>query len=145
MRFSLATTIVTDYPAFASAIAIPIFWLVYFGFPYLRPQSEGSPPIVLAVSTSLVCAIVLIWRVQRVSQLFASGRSAPGRVTRVAISRDRGRLEFSFEHNGDLVHSWSPVHKTKAVLSLQPGDSVDVLFDPNRPATAIVRQLYQAG
>lgn len=37
-----------------------------------------------------------------------------------------------------------PVHKTRVVLALTPGDQVDLLFDEAKPNRAIVRKLYEA-
>ena len=144
LSFSISNTLRTDWPALAAAIAIPVFWLIHFTFPYLRPQSEGSPPVAIAASATVLFAALLTWRLRRVARLFAKGSAAPGRVTRIAIARDRGRLEFEFEHEGQLVNSWTPIHKSKAVLKLCPGETVDVLFDPDEPTTAIVKHLYQA-
>jgi hypothetical protein len=65
-------------------------------------------------------------------------------ITRLSISRDRGRLEFAFHHNDQIVRSWMPIHKCKAVLALKRGDIVDALFDPACPSRAIIRHLYEA-
>lgn len=76
--------------------------------------------------------------------MLRNGRTAAGEITRLSITRDRGRLEFAFECKGRLIRSWTPVHKNRAVLALQPGVIVDVLYDPACPRRAIVKHLYQA-
>lgn len=65
-----------------------------------------------------------------------------GVITALLIAKDRGRLEFEFEVEGKRVVSWMPIHKTKSVLSLSPGDRVDLLFDETKPTRAIVKALY---
>ena len=142
MKFSIARTLCTDWPALAAWIGVPMFWIIHFLFPRIRPGVNDPPPIAIAVSATLLCAAVLLWRFHRVSRLFKLGRTAPGTITRLSIARDRGRLEFAFEHGGEMIFSWTPVHKHKAILALQPGDSVEVLFDPEKPTTAIVKHLY---
>jgi hypothetical protein len=63
-------------------------------------------------------------------------------IQSVRIVRDRGRLEFVYELNGQAVKSWTPIHKSKRVLELRPLQEVDVLVDPARPKDAIVAHLY---
>ena len=144
MQFSVRKTIQTDWPGLAAFVGIPIIWTVHFAFPYLRPDSNVSHSVLFPASISLCLAVLLFWRLRRIAHLFASGRLASAEITRLSISRDRGRLEFAFEHQGQLVHSWTPVHKTKSVLALQPGARVEALFDPARPTHAIVKRLYEA-
>ena len=144
MSFSIRKSIWTDWPALAAAVGVPIFWGIHFAFPYLRPGAQSSRPVILPIIATAGLAVVLLWRVRRISNLFATGRTAAAKILRLSISRDRGRLEFEFEHQGQLVRSWSPVHKCKAVLALKQGDVVEALFDPARPTHAIIRHLYEA-
>ncbi len=144
MSFSIRRFIWTDWPALGAAVGIPIFWAIHVAFPYLRQGAQSSPSVILPVVATGGLAAVVLWRIRRVSHLFAVGRVAAARIILLSISRDRGRLEFAFEHEGHLVRSWTPVHKCKAVLALQQGDIVEALFDPARPTHAIIRHLYEA-
>ena len=63
-------------------------------------------------------------------------------ITKLAIVRDRGRLEIEYEVEGRRHESWTPVHKNKRVMALEPGKPVAALVDPARPDRAIVRDLY---
>lgn len=74
--------------------------------------------------------------------VFSNGTPAVGVITDLLIAKDRGRLEFEFEVEGRRVRSWIPIHKTKSVLSLSPGDRVDLLFDESKPTRAIIKGLY---
>ena len=142
MSFSIVRTLRTDWPALAASIGLPMFWSIHFLFPHIQPGVNDPPSIAIAVSATLLCTGVLLWRFHRVARLFKLGRTAPGTITRLSIARERGRLEFAFEYEGEMIFSWTPIHKHKAVLALQPGDSVEVLFDPGKPTTAIVKHLY---
>lgn len=143
MNYSLSKVLSTDFPALAAGLGIPIIWGVHSGFPYLRP-TESPLSLWFPVSISVVLMILLGWRISRVARLFAHGQLAVGLVTRLNIARDRGRLEFIFEYQGKPISTWTPIHKTKAVLLLAPGTVVDVLFDPSYPTRAIVKHLYTA-
>lgn len=143
MKFSYRKVIWNDWPALAASIAVPITWIIHFAIPLLQ-RSVVPFPLWFSVSVSAALVAVLVWRIRRVSRLFARGARAGGVITRVLIAKDRGRLEFVFEHNGRRVYAWMPVHKTRVVLALTPGDPVDVLFDEAKPNRAIVRKLYEA-
>jgi hypothetical protein len=142
MNFSPLKTIWVDWPALGASVGIPIFWAIALIFPHL-PTSRGQVPTFLTVAITVGLAAIIAWRLGRIARLFSVGRSAPGAVTDLQIAKDRGRLMFVFQHEGKSVHSWTPVHKSKAVMALQPGQAVDVLFDPDRPNRAIVRHLYE--
>ncbi len=142
MKFSYRKVIWNDWPALAASIAVPITWIIHFAIPRLQ-RSVVPFPLWFSASLSVALVAVLLWRIRRVSRLFSRGARAVGVITRVLIAKDRGRLEFAFDVDGARVWAWMPVHKTKAVLSLSPGDPVEVLFDSARPRSAVVRHLFE--
>lgn len=141
MRYSPVRVIWNDWPALASSLAIPITWIIHFGFPYLH---RGAVPFPLGfpIGVSVTLTALLLWRINRVGWFFARGVAAVGVITDLLIAKDRGRLEFEFEVRGKRVRSWMPIHKTRAVMRLSPGDRVELLYDENEPARAIVRCLF---
>lgn len=143
MKSSLRKILSTDWPALAASLGIPIIWAIHFGFPYLR-QTALPLPLWLPGTISVALIIWLVWRISRVAKLVAHGQLAVGKITELKIAMDRGRLEFEFEYQGKSISTWSPIHKTKAVLSLTPSTVIEVLFDPSCPTRAIVKHLYAA-
>jgi len=143
MKYSLRKILSTDWPALAASFGIPIIWVIHFVFPHLQ---QSALPLSLWFPASISAALIiwLIWRISRVARLFAHGQIATGQVTDLTLAKDRGRLEFAFEYQGKQVSTWMPIHQTKAVLSLTPGTTVEVLFDKNYPTRAIVKHLYAA-
>lgn len=141
MKSSLHKILSTDWPALTASLGVPIIWAIHFGFPYLR-QTALPLPLWLPVTISVALIIWLVWRISRIAKLFAHGQLTVGKVTDLRIAKDRGRLEFEFEYQGKSISTWSPIHKTKAVLSLTPGTGIEVLFDKNCPTRAIVKHLY---
>ena len=147
MNFSPIRIMWNDWPALASWVAIPITWVIHFGFPYLQRGAAASPlafPLTLPVGVSVALIAVLLWRIKRVADLFARGVAVSGTVTDLMIAKDRGRLVFEFEALGTRVRTWMPIHKTRDVLSLARGDRVDVLYDAKKPRRAIVKSLFVA-
>lgn len=131
-----------DWPTLAAGMGIPIFWAVCIAFPLLARKAVPLP-VWLPIVASIALALVVVWRIRRVQWLFAHGARTKGEIFDLKIAKDRGRLEFLFEVDGRRVRSWMPVHKTKAVLAMQPGRRVDVLYDAAAPRRAIVRALFE--
>lgn len=143
MKYSFRKVLSTDWPALAASFGIPIIWAIYFVFPHLQ-KSALPPSLWFPASVSAALIIWLVWRIRRVARLFTHGQLATGQVTSLLLAKDRGRIEFAFEYQGKRVSTWMPIHQTKAVLSLAPGATVEVLFDKDHPARAIVKHLYAA-
>ena len=142
MRYSFLKIVWNDWPALAFSIAVPMTWIIHCSFPYLN-RGTGPVPLWFPVGGTVICIVVLLWRIGRIHWFFAHGNSAVAVITDLRIVKDRGRLEFAFEVTGSRVRTWMPIHKTRAVLSLSPGDRVDVLFDSSKPTRAIVKCLYR--
>lgn len=140
--YSLRKILWNDWPTLAAAMGIPIIWAIYAGFPLLK-RGIAPLPVILPGVASVALALVVGWRIRRVSRLFAHGERARGTIFDLHIAKDRGRLVFLFEVNGTRIRAWMPVHKTKDVLAMKPGRKVEVLYDAEAPKRAIVRELYE--
>lgn len=146
MRPSLFRIISTDWPALFGAIGIPMIFVITALYPYVFPAAGSHWSLLLEVGLpfALVCAGVLAWRCQRILTLFRSGLVAPGRITRIQLAKDRGRISFLYEHQGVACHSWQPVHQTRQVLALEVGQDVQVLVHPHKAGVAVIKHLFEA-
>jgi hypothetical protein len=144
MKPRVSRIIWTDWPALFCLMLIPGIWIVVAAYPLIHSSATFGPFEILFVAgpISLVAALVLAWRIVRIFRLFARGRRLRAVIQLVKIVRDRGRLEFLYELDGQSVESWTPIHKSKRVLDLRPQQEVEVLVDPARPKDAIVAHLY---
>ncbi|HYV65380.1 MAG TPA: hypothetical protein VE964_04000 [Myxococcales bacterium] len=139
---SIHRIIWVDWPALFAASGIPIAWLIGFIFPYIRRGAQ--PRIAVAGALTTICIAVVASRVLRIQRLFRLGTTTQGRITALRLAKDRGRIECAYEVEGRRFESWSPVHKTRAVLSLEVGEVVEILVDKERPLRAVVKRLYSA-
>jgi len=144
MKPRVSRIIWTDWPALACAVMIPVVWLIGAAYPLINSSARFGRAELLSVAVpiSLVALLMLAWRINRVFRLFSHGRRIRGVIQAIRIVRDRGRLEFAYELDGQSVVTWTPIHRSKRVLELRRLQEVEVLVDPARPKDAIVAQLY---
>ena len=144
MKPHLKKILLADWPALFCSISIPGIWVIGLIFPFLRQGATfGRVEILtIALPLSLIAAGFLLWRVTRIQTLFSRGAAVRGNITRLRLVRDRGRVEFRYEFNGERLESWMPVHQSPEVLALRESQKVDLLVDAIRPRRAIIRHLF---
>lgn len=141
----------TDYWALVGVI-IPCIglglWIAnaFFGFPG-KLGGAPLPPnhpffLILATAGVIAGAIILTRRRSYFDNLFASGHRMQGTVTSIWFLKDRGRVEFTFDYQGQPRRAGSALHRTKRTSALRPQQSVTVLVDPAQPSKAIILDLY---
>lgn len=144
MKPHLIKILLTDWPALFCAIAIPGIWVVGLIFPVLRQGARfgRGEMLTIALPLSLIAASFLVWRVTRIQTLFRRGVAVRGVITRILLVRDRGRVGFRYDFNGERFESWMPVHQSREVLALRESQEIDLLVDATRPRRAIIRHLF---
>jgi hypothetical protein len=144
MKPHLKKILLADWPALFCSISIPGIWVIGLIFPFLRQGATfGRVEILtIALPLSLIAAGFLLWRVTRIQTLFSRGAAVRGNITRIRLVRDRGRVEFRYEFNGERLESWMPVHQSPEVLALRESQEIDILVDATRPRRAIIRHLF---
>ena len=144
MKPRLKKILLADWPALFCFIAIPGIWVIGLIFPFLRQGARFGrvEMLTIALPLSLIAAGFLLWRVTRIQTLFRRGAAVRGYITRIRLVRDRGRVEFRYEFNGECLESWMPVHQSPEVLALRESQEIDLLVDATRPRRAIIRHLF---
>jgi hypothetical protein len=144
MKPHLKKILLADWPALFCSISIPGIWVIGLIFPFLRQGATFGRVEILSIALplSLIAAGFLLWRVTRIQTLFSRGAAVRGNITRIRLVRDRGRVEFRYEFNGERLESWMPVHQTPEVLALRESQEIDLLVDATRPRRAIIRHLF---
>ena len=148
MPASLSRIVKTDWPALAAAWGVPIFLVVTWVHPvFFRSTKPAASPhwlfLFVGLPFACACLAVLLWRVIRILGLFRRGVPAVGTITALRLAKDRGRLEFSYEVEGTIHETWQPVHQSRDVLALEPGQQVAVLVSPGDSSVAVVRHLFE--
>ncbi|MGE0707942.1 MAG: DUF3592 domain-containing protein [Planctomycetota bacterium] len=108
--------------------------------------SAGAPRghvlLYVALVATAVCVPLLLARLRSFFATFRAGVEVTGRVLSVSFYRDRGTIEFAFEHEGREHAVSRGVHKTARTAALEAGDEVAVLLDPRAPQAALIRDLF---
>lgn len=144
MRPTLFSIVNTDWPALFAAIGLPMILVIAALYPHVFPVAGSKWALLLEVGLPLAsaCAGLLAWRCLRVLELFRSGIPSAGRITQIQLAKDRGRIDFSYEFNGTTHRCWQPVHQTRRVLALAPGQDVQVLVHPRKAGVAVIKDLF---
>lgn len=98
--------------------------------------------IVISLLLIVVCPPLLMKRVSVIRRVFASGLQADGEIVSLREFRDRGRIEFEFEHEDEIIHAANAVHLTRAVRSMHVGRHVTVYYSPEKPRRAFVAEIF---
>lgn len=107
--------------------------------------SIGDDGILPGIAVLLVafCPPLLLMRVRGIRRIFREGVETDGEVVFFRKFRDRGRIEFEFEHNDEIFRGANPVHLTRAVNAVCLGQHVTVVYLPNAPKSAVIKEIYQ--
>lgn len=153
MTPSTKKIILTDYPAFLLTIAAPLSWLllagafVIGGMPnrsgeFISFGEIGFIMLAIAIIVTVVTVPLLLRRIESYKNLLLRGRDATGVITSVWFVKDRGRVEYDVDFQGQRLHAWNAIMKKKETLALRVGDSVGLAVDANDPRRALIRHLY---
>lgn len=158
MEASVGKIIKNDYLAFVLAIGGPIA-LGISGFAFglgMVPAWRGrggqtvDEPfkaalcIAACVLTGLLFAL-LTRRIARIKRILRAGPRATAVIADVGFFKDRGRVEFEYEHAGRKHRSGTAIMKTRQTAAFAPGAKIEVAVDPRNPSKAFIVELYEAG
>lgn len=139
---SILQVMLTDYGAMVSAIGIFALW----GFLAFDVVSNSGRPggtwLYIVIALTPICLGVIFWRLGHIRSLFENGREVQGSLTQVSFFRDRGRITYIYSINGERYQSSSMVSRSRRTAKLGPGQDVLLLVDPDKPKSAIIRELY---
>jgi len=106
--------------------------------------SLGRDDVVLVIAVLFLpmCIPLLIRRMLRIRHIFREGMEADAEIVFFRRFRDRGRIEFEFEHADAIIRAGNAVHLTRAVQSLNIGQHVTVVYLPGNPKAAFIREIF---
>lgn len=142
-KTSILKILFTDFAAFVCLI-IPLL----YGGMYLLLLSSGSPqkvvlftPLYLGV-VALVCWGIVLWRVYLIKTVVEDGWLTQATITNISITKDRGRIDYTYKYGENEYKSWCAVMLTQRTRSLRLGEQVPVMLDSSNHRRAFLPDLY---
>jgi hypothetical protein len=140
---SLIKIITVDFYAWIAFLFPVLVWGMYvllLLFENVSPANSQIPVIYGGVT--VVAILVLIWRVFTIRAVFNDGLEAQAVISKVEFYRNRGRIEYTYTHQGQSYTSGNSVIKTKSTKGIKIDERVIVIVDRNHPKRAFIRDLY---
>lgn len=138
---SLFRVISVDYPSLLSFLFPITFWILTAYYFYYNEDSLQTF-LILSAGISIVCIPLLLWRFYTISSVFEDGLEVQGTIVSVGFFRGRGRVDYTYMHQGQKYASGNAINRTKYTKELQGGQQVTILVDRNSPKRAFVKEIY---
>jgi Protein of unknown function (DUF3592) len=148
-RLSLKQILWTDYPAFYASLVPLAAWIVYLAWapdwrgdgPIIRPEAR-SFFLTLVILASVGGLIVLAYRLWLISSTFRKGVQLRGKISKIELRRDHGRIEYVYIFDQKEYFSSTSVHRNAKTKELKAGTPVTLVVDQSKPSRAFIRDLY---
>ena len=138
---SLFRVISVDYPSLLSILFPVIFWSVTAYYFYTGNDSMQLFAL-LSVGATVLGIPCLFWRFYIISSVFEDGLEVQGMIMGVGFFRGRGRVDYTYMHQGQKYISGNAINRSKYTKGLQGGQQVTILVDRNSPKRAFVKDIY---
>ena len=146
---SLKQILWTDYAAFINAVLLVMIWAVFIAWvPAWRASGPIMSPAVapyylaFCLLVSVISLTMLVYRVLLLRKIFLQGDQVRGRITKIDIRRDRGKVEYKYIYQGEERRAGAGIHRTKQTLALKKNTWVTLMVDPSNPKNAFIRDIY---
>jgi hypothetical protein len=144
-----------DALSFVAIILPVVMWGIYiavtfFGVSFESKRSgtvvenSGNNPVFLIapIVLTLLGAALLSWRLTAFNKMFETGERVVGKITDVSFSKDRGRIEFSYNYQRQKFKSGSSIMKNSKTASYRNGGDVVLIVDSANPNKVLIQDLY---
>lgn len=119
-----------------------IFVLVSVGFIGYFFYADDLVALPVFLALAVVFTILAVLRFMALKSYFSNGILTQGVIVDIWFMKDRGRVTYSYEVNGQLFTRGNAIMRTKETKVLVKGKKVDVLVKSNSYKKAIIVHLY---
>lgn len=158
MKVSIIKIIKSDYVSMI-LLLIPIVMVVlyidteYFGVlgKFLSRRrhgsgTEGDSAIFMILTIISVVAVIpaFIYRVKSFMNHFMNGFEVKGIITAINFRRDKGKVEYEYQIDGEVYKSGHNLMKNKFTKTLAEGQEVNLVVARNNNEKAFIKEMYLA-
>ena len=138
-RPSILRILNTDFKAEIVLAAPVIFWFSYLCLAIFRVW----PWLVWVCLASTLLGIGLaVYRCRVIISIFERGEEVDATLAGVWFRKERGGLELDYTFQGQKYHSSCAIMKTDQSENLHEGQTVRLVFDPQKPQKAFIMDLF---
>lgn len=142
-QVSLTKVLTIDYLAMLGWLFPVITWGLYFLLVFTNRVAAGlSILLIIFILITILSALLLFWRMHIFYTVFGDGQETNATINNITFFRDRGRVDYVYNFQGQRYAAYNAVQKVKQTRALNIGDMVVVLVDPGNPKRAFIRDLY---
>ena len=148
-RLSFKRILWTDYSAFYASLVPFTAWIVYLAWapdwrgrgPVIKPEARAFFLTMILLAT-IAGLSVLAFRLRLLYRVFQTGAQVRGKISRIELKRDHGRVEYAYIFDHQEYFSSSTVHRNAQTRALKGGETVILVVYRSKPARAFIRDLY---
>jgi hypothetical protein len=154
MKAKIHKIIWADYLTMISILFPAVFWLIWLDAMYVgithilfSSRSNGKPVdpdifIWIGIAATAIFIPILYFRINEVVKHFANSELVMGTIVMIGFFRDRGRVEYIYNFNGQDYRSGNAIMKTKLTKSFAQGQVVELCVSRENPSKALIKKIY---
>ena len=111
-------------------------------------ETGGDPDrfmLKLAVVVTPLFGWLAFRRIAAIRRVVEDGPACAGTVTAIWFMKDRGRVEYEYQFEGQTYQAGNAIMKNRETETIRQGDRVELIVDPLRPSRAFLAALYVKG
>lgn len=140
-RPSIFRIIVTNYLSFIAALT-PLFLWFFFLVDQYRGNTLSTLDFQLLVGLTVVCIIVLIWKIMEISTTIRHGQEIKAVIHSSGFYRGRGQIKFIYTYQGEKYQNSNVVMKNSRTRDFATGDEIVIYINPNDPRISVIKDIY---
>ena len=154
-KVSTGRILKNDYPSLLMLICIGVIWVAAIGggiFGFLPKRRGGgtvevdSTMMMILIVVAVIVTLMLGWlaakRIDDIKRVIRVGPEVKGHIQSITFFKDRGRVEYEYQHKGQTYQSGNAIWKNRKTTRLQNGDEITLIVDPKNPSRAFIASLY---
>ena len=153
-KYSFSKQFRNDYFTSLGFIGFAIFLIVFIGisvFGVAITRRDGIADLdnttqfvmgIIFSFLSLLCLVGFISRIKTGKHLVKNGLEIDAEIYYIMYDRDRGRVEFSYNIDGNIFKRGNGINRSKSTEMYQKGDIIKILVDPNNNKKAVIKNHF---
>ena len=128
-----------DYAAFGTFIG-PIIGMIAVTYGFIM---EDKVAWMIGSGLIVVLGSLFLFRLSIIYRLLREGEEVQGVIVGKWYYRDRGRINYSYKYQGEMISSGWAIMRNKVNRQIEKDMKVTVLLNPNKPKQSIILSVFE--